>query len=69
MGAAELDQAVRDIETKLRFVLNYATNRGQGAEAEAKMIATQPELIIRSVPGLTEQELLGLFSSFVMPMN
>lgn len=69
MSAAELDQAVRDIETKLRFVLNYATHRGQGAEAEAKMIATQPELIIRSVPGLTEQELLGLFSSFVMPMN
>ncbi|MFN8395177.1 MAG: radical SAM protein [Bacteroidia bacterium] len=60
---------VRDIQSKLQFVLDQSEQRGLRAEAEAKMIQTQPELVIRSVPGLSPQELLRLFGNYVMPLE
>lgn len=68
-GRTTAELVVQDIEAKLLYVLAQAAERGIREEAEAKMIQTQPELVIRSVPGLSRQELLGLFGSFVMPMD
>jgi hypothetical protein len=69
LGPVDAANTLAEIERKLRFILTRAEDQGLGAEAEAKLIATQPELIIRSVPGLKEEELLGLFNSFVMPIK
>jgi MoaA/NifB/PqqE/SkfB family radical SAM enzyme len=69
MQNQEVEQTVAEIESKLNYVLRKASEEGREAEALAKMIGTQPELVIRSVPSLTQEALLVLFNSFVMPMN
>jgi MoaA/NifB/PqqE/SkfB family radical SAM enzyme len=68
-GGDGAEETLKQIEGKLLYVLGQAEANGLREAAEAKMIATQPELVIRSVPGLSEAELLGLFSSFVMPLD
>lgn len=66
---AELRACIQDIESKLGFVLDEAEKKGLRPIAESKMIATQPELVIRSVPNLTHEGLLELFKSFVTPLS
>jgi len=67
--ALEAKQMAAAIAAKLQFVLDAAADNGQGDAATAKMIATAPALVIRSVPGLQKEELLALFKSFVMPIE
>ncbi len=66
---AEAQHIARDIQSKLEFVLDTADGHGQRASATAKLIATSPTLVIRSVPSLQKEELLSLFKSFVMPIE
>lgn len=58
-----------EIQAKLQFVRETAATQGQGEAATAKIIATAPALVIRSVPGLHKEDLLELFKSFVMPLE
>jgi hypothetical protein len=58
-----------EIQAKLQFVRDTAATQGQGDAATAKIIATAPALVIRSVPGLRKEDLLELFKSFVMPLE
>jgi MoaA/NifB/PqqE/SkfB family radical SAM enzyme len=66
--AASSAATLQEIQGKLQFVLRHAEAKGVRPEAEAKMIATPLELVIRSVPGLSNEDLVSLFSSFVLPL-
>lgn len=65
----EIKGLVTEIREKLIFVLDQADKQGLRNSAEAKMIAVDPNLIIRSLPGIPKEELLVLFESFVMPIQ
>lgn len=58
-----------EIEGTLRFILEYAELRGLREPAEAKMISSPPELLCRSMPGLSRQDALRLFQAFVFPID
>lgn len=68
-GAPECEALQREIEGKLRYVLDRAGERGLRAVAEQRMILIQPDLVIRSVQSLSAEELLPLFSAYVMPLE
>lgn len=58
-----------EIESKLQYVLEQAAAQGLGESAESKLLAVDPNLILRSLPGIPKEELLLLFESFVMPLQ
>ena len=66
---SECEALQREIKTKLRYLLDRAGEQGLGAVAEQQLILIAPELLIRSVPGLKAEELLPLFSAYVMPLE
>lgn len=66
---AEAARLSREIGDKLRYILDVAAQHGRREEAERKLVATAPELVIRSVPGLEKEALVELFQQFVLPME
>lgn len=68
-GKQETQDIGNEIREKLNFLLDEAGKRDLRASAESKIIAVDPNLIIRSLPGIPKEELLVLFESFVMPIQ